>query len=86
LFFYPAGAGSRLTEPEENSLTILKELPPSLLGELLTPSSQLVNKRFGLQVDKWKFVGHPKTIPSFKDGDGIRMLQFNVVFILEASC
>jgi hypothetical protein len=85
LFFYPAGAGSRLTEPEENSLTILKELPPSLLGELLTPSSQLVNKRFGLQVDKWKFVGHPKTIPSFKDGDGIRMLQFNVVFILETS-
>ena len=64
---------------------LFRELPPSLLGELLTPASQLVNRRFSLQVDKWKFVGHPKAIPSFKDGEDVRVLQFNVVFILEVS-
>lgn len=53
------------------------------MGELITPEMRLVNTKFELQVDKWKFVGHPRKIHSFKDGEDTRALVFNIVFILE---
>ena len=53
------------------------------MGDLITPEMRLVNTKFELQVDKWKFVGHPRKIPSFKDGEDTRALVFNIVFILE---
>lgn len=74
---------AKLTPP----LCSCRKLPPRLLGELITPEMRLVNTKFELQVDKWKFVGQPRKIPSFKDGEDTRALVFNIVFILEVgSC
>ena len=70
---------TQLTPP----LLSCRKLPPRLLGELITPDMRLVNTKFELQVDKWKFVGHPRKIPSFKDGEDTRALVFNIVFVLE---
>ena len=55
-------------------------LPPTTLAEILAPSSLMVNRKFELSVDQWKFVGHP-----FFVRNGTFSITFNVVFVLEVS-
>ena len=57
---------------------IYSVLPPTTLAEILAPSSLMVNRKFELSVDEWKFVGHPFSVQN--DSFSI---SFNVVFVLE---
>ncbi len=55
-------------------------LPPTTLAEILAPSSLMVNRKFELSVDQWRFVGHP-----FFVRNGTFSITFNVVFVVEVS-
>ena len=55
-------------------------LPPTTLAEILAPSSLMVDRKFELSVDEWKFVGHPFSVQN--DSFSI---TFNVVFVLEVN-
>lgn len=55
-------------------------LPPTTLAEILAPSSLMVNRKFELSVDQWRFVGHP-----FFVSNGAFSITFNVVFVLEVN-
>ncbi|CAI8045758.1 hypothetical protein GBAR_LOCUS25311 [Geodia barretti] len=38
------------------------ELPARTLSEILAPNRLMVNHTFELNVDQWKFVGHPFSV------------------------
>lgn len=61
-------------------IELFSVLPPTTLAEILAPSSLMVNRKFELSVDEWKFVGHP-----FFVQNGVFSITFNVVFVLEVS-
>ena len=56
------------------------ELPPTTLAEILAPASLMINNKFELTVDEWKFIGHPFSVQN--DNFSI---AFNVVFVLQVS-
>lgn len=54
------------------------ELPASNLSEILAPSSLMVGRKFELNVDEWKFVGHPFSAQTVSFTTAC-----NVVFVLQ---
>ena len=54
------------------------ELPARTLSEILAPNGLMVNHTFELNVDQWKFVGHP-----FSVQHGSLDIKFNIAFIVE---
>ena len=57
------------------------ELPTRTLSEILAPSSLMVGRKFELNVDEWKFVGHPfsaQTVSFTTACNVIFVLQVNV--------
>ena len=56
----------------------LSELPALTLSEILAPNGLMVNHTFELNVDQWKFVGHPFSVQN--DSFDIK---FNIVFVVE---
>lgn len=56
------------------------ELPASNLSEILAPSSLMVGRKFELNVDEWKFVGHPFSAQTVSFTTAC-----NVVFVLQVS-
>ncbi|XP_064405824.1 GATOR1 complex protein NPRL3-like isoform X2 [Halichondria panicea] len=75
LVFYHRG-GTVTTHEDVASV-----LPPTTLAEILAPSSLMVDRKFELSVDQWRFVGHP-----FSVYNGTFSITFNVVFVLESHC
>ncbi|XP_065900099.1 GATOR1 complex protein NPRL3-like [Dysidea avara] len=61
-----------------DSKSLLKELSPKILAELLIPNPKATNRNFDLTVDQWRFLGHSKTCNKSQ-------LIFNVVFVLKGS-
>ena len=57
---------------------LYSELPPRTLSEILAPSGLMVDHTFELNVDHWKFIGHP-----FSVQHGSFDVKFNIVFIVE---
>ena len=53
------------------------ELPARTLSEILAPNRLMVNHTFELNVDQWKFVGHPFSVQN-ESFD-----KFNITFIIE---
>ena len=61
-------------------LLLLSKLPRRTLAELLAPSSVMVDRKFELRVDEWRFVGHPFSLQT-----EVWSASFNVVFLLQVS-
>lgn len=78
LFFHKGQAACRCAEGLKD---VISELPPRTLAEVLAPSPSMVDRKFELSVDEWKFVGHPFSVQS--DSFSI---SFNVVFVLQSYC
>ena len=55
------------------------ELPARTLSEILAPNRLMVNNTFELNVDQWKFVGHPFSVQN-ESFD-----KFNITFIIEVA-
>lgn len=55
-----------------------RDLPARTLSEILAPNGLMVNRPFELNVDQWKFVGHP-----FSVQHGMFSIKFNIVFVVE---
>lgn len=56
------------------------ELPARTLSEILAPSSLMVGRKFELNVDEWKFVGHPFSAQTVSFTTAC-----NVIFILQVN-
>lgn len=56
------------------------ELPARTLSEILAPNGLMVNHTFELNVDQWKFVGHP-----FSVQHELFDMTFNITFIIEVN-
>ena len=56
------------------------ELPALTLSEILAPNGLMVNNTFELNVDQWKFVGHP-----FSLQHGSFDIKFSITFIVEVN-
>ena len=54
------------------------ELPTRTLSEILAPSSLMVGRKFELNVDEWKFVGHPFSAQTVSFTTAC-----NVIFVLQ---
>ena len=59
---------------------LYSELPPTTLAEILAPASLMINNKFELTVDEWKFIGHPFSVQNNNFS-----IAFNVVFVLQVS-
>ena len=65
------------------------ELPARTLSEILAPSSLMVGRKFELNVDEWKFVGHPfsaQTVSFTTACNVIFILQVNVFEMYTVCC
>ena len=65
------------------------ELPTRTLSEILAPSSLMVGRKFELNVDEWKFVGHPfsaQTVSFTTACTVIFVLQVNVFEMYRVCC
>ena len=56
------------------------ELTPVTLAEILAPSALTVAHKFELNVDEWRFIGHPFSVQTAAFN-----IAFNVVFVLQVS-
>ena len=55
-------------------------MPPTTLAEILAPSSLMVDRKFELTVDEWRFIGHP-----FSIHNQAFSIAFSVIFVVQVS-